>query len=242
MSSLEFDSAYWEQHLSDGMQKSDLQTKLHLIFSLLIFLTVSVRQLLQFIFSSDIKEVKNRASRFMGHTPTAMDEDLWFPPSTLFNLWHVRWPHVQHLLHNMIQPCAHEIVLEESDNIIKDPSLQIRIKTLTIKEICDLLHPDALLERFKKSAPFMFGLLHTFSASPNKYRKQKAAQHGSSREAIKDEDWEDDPNAEDNASDDEQPSGDSWKEYDGFRPRSATLVSNRSNLKPSQFETEGTRN
>ena len=53
LSSLEFDSAYWEQHLSDGMQKADLPTKLHLIFSLVIFLSVSVRQLLQFIFSSD---------------------------------------------------------------------------------------------------------------------------------------------------------------------------------------------
>jgi hypothetical protein len=221
MSSLEFDSAYWEQHLPDGMQKADLPTKLHLIFSLVIFLSISVRQLLQFIFSSDIHEVKNRASRFMGHTPTAVDKDLQFPPATVFDLWHTRWPHARGLLHNMIQPCAHEIVLEESDNIIKDLSLQIRIKTLTIREIRDLLHPDALLERFKKSAPFMFSLLHTFSASPNKYRKQKAAQHRhseSSREATarEDEDWEDDPNAEDDANDDEQPREDSWKEYDGF--------------------------
>ena len=140
-------------------------------------LSVSVWQLLQFIFSSDIHEIKNRTSQFMGHTPTAVDKDLQFPPSTLFNLWHNRWPHVRHLLHDMIQPCAHEIALQESDNIIKDPSLQIRIKTLTIREIRDLLHPGELLERFKKSAPFMFSLLHTFSVLPNKYRKQKAAQH-----------------------------------------------------------------
>jgi len=115
MISLQFDSAYWEQHLGDGMQKAELQTKLQLIFSLVIFLSVSVRQLLQFIFSSDIQEVKNKASRFLGHTPTAADRDQQFPPATVFNLWHSRWPHVRHLLHGMIQPCAHEIALEESD-------------------------------------------------------------------------------------------------------------------------------
>jgi len=44
----------------------------------------------------------------------------------------------------------------------------------------------------------MFSLLHTLSAFPNKYQKQKAAQHRHSefsREAMaqEDEDWEDDP-------------------------------------------------
>ena len=140
-----------------------------------------------------------------------MDTDQQFPPATVFNLWHLRWPHKQHHLHNMIQPCTHEIALEESDQIIRDSSLQIRIKTLTIKEIRELLQPDALVEKFKKSAPFMFGLLHTFSASPNKYRKQKAAQQQCSKSGHKDnedEDWDDDLDAEDNAGDDEQSSKD----------------------------------
>ena len=115
MSSLQFDSAYWEQCLPDNMQKAELQTKLHLIFSLVMFLGVSVRQLMQFIFSSDIQDVKNRAARFMGHMPMATDPDQQFPPATVFNLCHLCWPHVQHLLLNMIQTCTHEITLEESN-------------------------------------------------------------------------------------------------------------------------------
>jgi hypothetical protein len=205
------------------MQKAELQTKLHLIFSLVMFLGVSVRQLMQFIFSSDIQDVKNRAARFMGHTPTAVDTDQQFPPATVFNLWHLRWPHVRHLLHNTIQPCAHEIALEESDRIIRDPTLQIRIKSLIIKAIWELLSPATLVEKFKRLAPFMFDLLHTFSALPNKYCKQRAAQQKRSKpggsadpEGTEDADWEDDPNVDENAADDEQPSGDWTKEYEGF--------------------------
>jgi hypothetical protein len=221
MSSLQFDSAYWELHLGDSMQKAELQTKLQLIFSLVMFLGVSVRQLINFIFSSDIQDVKNRAARFMGHTPTATDTDQRFPPATVFNLWHSRWPHVRHLLHGMIQPCAHEIVLDESDRIIRDPTLQIRIKSLTIKDIRELLSPATLVEKFKGSAPFMFDLLHTFAASPNKYRKQRATQQrqsrtGDSMEGAEDADWEDDPNVDENGADSKQPSSDWTKEYEGF--------------------------
>ena len=220
MSSLQFDSAYWEQCLPDSMQKAELQTKLHLIFSLVMFLGVSVRQLMQFIFSSDIQDVKNRAARFMGHTPTATDPDQQFPPATVFNLWHSRWPHVRHLLHKTIQPCAHEIALEESDRVIRDPTLQIRIKSLTVKAIRELLSPATLVKKFKGAAPFMFDLLQTFSASPNKYRKQRAAQQKRSKTGSsvdsEDTDWEDDPNVDENAADDEQPSGDWTKEYEGF--------------------------
>jgi hypothetical protein len=67
----------------------------------------------------------------------------------------------------------------------------------------------------------MFSLLHIFSASLNKYRKQKTAQqkrskYGDSIEAIEDIDWEDDPNVDENAANDEQP-GSSWStEYEGF--------------------------
>jgi hypothetical protein len=78
-----------------------------------------------------------------------------------------------------------------------------------------------LVKKFKGSAPFTFDLLHTFSASQNKYRKQKAAQRkhsktGSSIKGTEDTDWEDDPNVEENAADDEQLSGDWTKEYEGF--------------------------
>jgi hypothetical protein len=63
---------------------------------------VSVQQLMQFIFSSDILDVKNRAAQFMGHMLMVTDTNQQFPLTTIFNLWNSHWPHVQHLLHNKI--------------------------------------------------------------------------------------------------------------------------------------------
>lgn len=220
MGALQFDNNYWEKHLSD-MAKANVETRLHLVTSLIIFLALSFRQLLQFMFSSDIPAVKNKASRFMRHTPTAKDEDQRFPPSTVYNLWHARWTHSHPMLHQMIQPCAHEIALEESNRIIKDSSFQIRVKTLTIHSIRQLLQPEILVQNFRDAAPFMFGLMHTFAASPNKYRKQKASTRektAANTEEDEEDDWNDDPNIEDNSGngEGEEPGQDWWKDYDGF--------------------------
>lgn len=112
METLQFNSEYWEEHLP-GIQDFDLDTKLHLIASLIIFLSVTIQQILIFIFSSDIPAVKSRASRFMGYFSTTKNDDLRFPPSTLYQLWHSRWPQAREHLHAMIEPCAHGIALEE---------------------------------------------------------------------------------------------------------------------------------
>ena len=66
----------------------------------------------------------------------------------------------------------------------------------------------------------MFNLLHTFSALPNKYHKQRAVQQNCSKIGgsvdSEDTDWEDDPNVDENAANDKQPSGNWTKEYEGF--------------------------
>ncbi|KAJ6533784.1 hypothetical protein DFH09DRAFT_1369988 [Mycena vulgaris] len=103
----------------------------------------------------------------------------------VFSLWRdgKRWPKAQKYLREMSIPCAHELALQDSDRIISSPLLRIRLKTLTIRELRDLLHPTKLIEIFKGLAPFTWGILHTFSAAPNKSR---------------DEDWPDDPNDDSN--------------------------------------------
>ncbi|KII82757.1 hypothetical protein PLICRDRAFT_181073 [Plicaturopsis crispa FD-325 SS-3] len=167
---LEFNSEYW-QNILPPMDDITLDTKLHLILSLVLYLAVTVRQLLEFIFTTEITAVKSKASVFMSRRKSLEQ----FAPAVLFQLWHTRWPKVRTYLHEMIIPCAHEIALEESDSIIRDPDLQINVKKLTVASIRELLRPEKILEKYRASAPFIFGLLYTFSASPNRYRKEKAA-------------------------------------------------------------------
>ncbi|KAJ7710312.1 hypothetical protein B0H16DRAFT_1900799, partial [Mycena metata] len=172
MASLQFDTNYWEGKLGD-VSKHSLDTKLHLILSLVIYLSVSVRQLLNFIFTSEIKAVKDRASRFLGYTPTHTDPNGSFPAAYIFSLWLERCksPAQREQIIQMIAPVAQAAVLEDSDRVIKDMSLQIRIKNLTIAGIRELLDPSKLAAKYRALAPFFFDMLHVFATSPNDYRK-----------------------------------------------------------------------
>ncbi|KAG6835515.1 hypothetical protein H0H93_000635 [Arthromyces matolae] len=170
MSSLRFDSTFWDQHLP-GYKSATLETRLHLILSLVLFLSVSIQQLLLFMFTTDISAVKRRVGKFMGFTPSAASEADRFYPSTLFNIWHNNWPSSRAHLHNMIQPCLHEMVLEESNRLVTDPTLKVKTKEITVSGIRNLLKPEKLLEKYRDSAPVTFELMSTFAASPNKYRK-----------------------------------------------------------------------
>jgi len=76
-----YSNSYWQEKLGPKFRRDNLENKLHLIFSLLVFLEISLAQFLTFIFSSKIEKVKSRASCFMGYTETANDEDTCFPPS-----------------------------------------------------------------------------------------------------------------------------------------------------------------
>ena len=66
MASLEFDDAFWVNHIPD-LRKAQPMTRIHLFFSLICFLKVSVLQLLTFTFESDIKAVKDNMADHGGY-------------------------------------------------------------------------------------------------------------------------------------------------------------------------------
>jgi hypothetical protein len=66
-----YGNAYWENILGRDVQKMPLEKRLHLVFSLVIFLQISLAKLLYFAFTSKVEEVRTRSSRFMGYTPSA---------------------------------------------------------------------------------------------------------------------------------------------------------------------------
>jgi len=192
---LAYDNAYWQKTLGPDIRKSDIEQHLHLIFSLIIFLQVSLAQLLEFIFMSEIEEIKLRVSRFMGYTTSATTEDKKFPPGMVFRAW-LKFPKAQEFVRKMIKPVAHKIVEEESDKMIRDPELKVTMKTLTLKGIQELLQPQKIMDKYREHAPFTWDLLYTFVASPNKWRKEKAKKATAVDEGDE-EDWEDDPNLPD---------------------------------------------
>ena len=76
-----------------------------MIFSLLIFLQISIAKHLHFIFTSKIDEVKARSSRFMGFTPSAKLKN---------------FPDAQEHMSDVVAPFAQAIVGKEGDRMIKD--------------------------------------------------------------------------------------------------------------------------
>jgi hypothetical protein len=194
---LQYDDDYWKEILDKDIRRASLGKKLHLVFSLVMFLQISVMQLLNFIFTSEIKEVRSRAARFLGHTPTATSEDMEFPPGMVFRAWHEKFPKAKPQLHKMVQPCALEMVLEESDKLIGDKELQVTMKDLTLKSIQTLLQPGVILDKYRQLAPFTWNLLETISASPNRHRKYNAKTNDFEEDDEEKDDWDDDPNCDD---------------------------------------------
>ncbi|KAJ7866071.1 hypothetical protein B0H14DRAFT_3595315 [Mycena olivaceomarginata] len=192
----------------------------------MIFLSVSTRQLVHWLFTTEIPSVTKRISHFMGFHGSESTLETQFAPALIFNLWRdgKRWPKAQKYLREMTIPCAHELALQNSDRVISSPHLRIRLKTLTISQLRELLHPTKLIEIIKELAPFTWGILHTFSTSPNKTRKYRKSDEDvpmppTSTEV--EEDWADDPNDDENIEEGEaNPPGApnrQWsKDYPGF--------------------------
>lgn len=175
METLDYGDAFWVNTIPD-LRKSSIRARLHLVFSLICFLKVSIFQLLRFTFESDIKIVKDKASIFMGYTTSAGPLEIHrFAPALMMHLWSTRWPSVcrKHFM-DMITPYATEITLRESNQLISDPSLQILLKDITVKSIENILKPETLVTTYQAKAPFVFNILHTFAASPNPYCTKKA--------------------------------------------------------------------
>ena len=53
------------------------------------------------------------------------------------------------------------------------------------------------MDKYCEHAPFTWKLLHTFAATPNKFRKQKEKKKSTNTSEGEDDDWEDDPNLAD---------------------------------------------
>ena len=195
-----YNNNYWQEKLGDEFRKNNLENKLHLIFSLLIFLEISLAQFLTFTFSSSIGKVKSRASRFMGYTETANNEDTRFPPSAVWHMWLENFPKCRLHIYEMIKPVACEIALGESDTIIGDRLLQVKMKDLTIASIREVLQPQKIIERYQELAPFTWAVLEKFALSPNKWRRRTATKDSEMAPVGDDEgsDWDDDdPNVDD---------------------------------------------
>ncbi|KAK6969215.1 hypothetical protein R3P38DRAFT_3337140 [Favolaschia claudopus] len=195
----------------------------------MVFFSISIRQLLHWLFTTNIPRVTRAVSHFMGYFPIYNSLEDQFGPAMIFALWRdaSRYPRAQQFLREMTVPCAHELILEDSDRLITSPLLQVRVKTLTIQQLRDLLHPTKLIDIIKGLAPFTWGLLHTFSASPNASRKRR---NTNADEEMQEEDWIDDPNDDPLESGDAglaESIGSSWqKDYPGFsrNPVFAILV------------------
>ncbi|KAF8119797.1 hypothetical protein K438DRAFT_2006464 [Mycena galopus ATCC 62051] len=182
-------------------------------------LSVSTCQFLIWIFTTEIPSVTRPISHFMGYFGTQNSLETQFAPALIFGLWRdaKRYPKAQQYIQEMTIP---ELALQDSDGIISSPLLRIRLKTLTIQQLRQMLHPEKLIEIFKERAPFTWNLLHTFCASPNAWRKWKSADEDEPM-LDADEDWPDDPNDDLNLeSGDPDPvdsAGHSWKnDYPGF--------------------------
>ncbi|KAK7006618.1 hypothetical protein R3P38DRAFT_3325954 [Favolaschia claudopus] len=188
----------------------------------MVFFSISIRQLLHWLFTTKVPRATRAVSHFMGFFSTQDSLEDQLGPAMVFALWRdaARYPRAQKYLREMTIPCAHELVLEDSDRIITSPILQIRLKTLTIQQLRDVLHPTKLVEIIQRLAPFTWNLLHTFSASPNASRKRRKSDKGEEM-VTEEEDWIDDPNDDSNLESGEADPGDfaghGWrKDYPGF--------------------------
>ncbi|KAJ7876876.1 hypothetical protein B0H14DRAFT_2342476 [Mycena olivaceomarginata] len=176
----------------------------------------------------------------MGFNESESTPEAQFGPAMLFGLWRdrIRWPRAQRHLRTMTIPCAHELALQDSNRLINNPELRIKMKTLTIHKLRTLLHPQKLIQVFKDLAPFMWQILHTFCASPNNHRRRQAAEIDvlvddlgeddpmPDVDSEDEEDWADDPNLESGEVDPDSVPSHWSREYAGFarNPVFAILV------------------
>jgi hypothetical protein len=162
-----------------------------LVFSLLVFLGLSIRDLLFFLFESSIPVVKQRVGIFMGNHPT-----LGFAPQRVYAAWHDRFPRsIPHLHSTIIKPCMDEIALQESNKIISDPRLKVRLGACTLEYIRRMLNPGVLPGIYQENAPYSWDYLSTFTTSPNEYRKKrsKKAKDGKLSVPVEADEWEETP-------------------------------------------------
>lgn len=146
--SLAYDDAFWQEKIGNEIRNLPLQQKQHAIFSLLVYLRVSLLQFLTFTFTSPINAVRVRAGRFLCYTPSASDAESRFPPASILQLWYTTFPKQGNHLDDMVKPYAAEMVMRDSDCLIKDKYFQLKLRTLTLLSIRELLSPQKILEKY----------------------------------------------------------------------------------------------
>ncbi|KAJ7453224.1 hypothetical protein FB451DRAFT_1185472 [Mycena latifolia] len=85
-----------------------------------------------------------------------------------------------------------EIALQESDQVINDPGLKVRLMNCTLQQIMDILNPGILAARYALLAPITWEYLTIFTTSPNEWRKKRArmAKNGQQTAPPEDDEWE----------------------------------------------------
>ncbi|KAF6764945.1 hypothetical protein DFP72DRAFT_1058761 [Ephemerocybe angulata] len=192
---LAYQPSMWTEKLGDMPDSLTPDQKNHLLSSLLIHLDIRLADLLPFIFETRIEDIRRRAGSFMGYWQARGDSPARFPPAVLYTAWHQNFPKSRDHLHEMITPCAKEIALKESDRIINAKELKIRTKNVTSDTFSTVFTPGRLREFYQTNSPFIWGILETFAASPNRYRKRverkKAA--GDWEDVMDQDERDDDP-------------------------------------------------
>ncbi|KAJ7709249.1 hypothetical protein B0H14DRAFT_3172483 [Mycena olivaceomarginata] len=181
----------WATMLAQINPTLDLQNpqlQCQLLFSLLVFLGTSIREFLLFLFESTVPAVRHRAGIFMGNHPHN-----GFGPTHIYRAWHDRFPKsVPHLHSTLVKPCMDEIALQESDKVISDPRLKVRLKDCTLDHIRSVLNPGILPGIYREDAPYTWDFLSVFTTSPNEYRKKRArkGEKGKLAVPVEADEWE----------------------------------------------------
>ncbi|KAE9395508.1 hypothetical protein BT96DRAFT_997626 [Gymnopus androsaceus JB14] len=209
---LEYDQELWEGIWQDKIPHEPNQTpkkmpfwqRLHLLFTFMVFLDISLALYLDFMFTSHIQQVCQRVRKYLQYYGSATSPEDRFAPAWHWQIWHQNVNARPHL-HDIVEDCAKEIALDESDKIITDSLLKIKMKELTNESILSLLSPRSLYEKYCQYAPFTTGILHVFTNSPNHYRKHKEAKERSGQELNFDEDLDLDAGIDDTLPDSMDP-------------------------------------
>jgi hypothetical protein len=85
-----------------------------------------------------------------------------------------------------------EIALKESDRVINNPRLKVRLLDCTLDYIRNILNPGVLPGIYLEDAPYTWNYLSVFTTSPNKWRKERARTGKNGKPAMPKEvnEWE----------------------------------------------------
>ncbi|KAJ3522644.1 hypothetical protein NMY22_g11797 [Coprinellus aureogranulatus] len=88
MATLNYDESYWAQYPDIVPGEMTPEARIHLVVSLILYLSISLVDLLEFLFTSRIRRVRDRAGRFMGVYRTGSTPKTRFPAGYIYKLWH----------------------------------------------------------------------------------------------------------------------------------------------------------